>query len=111
MVIPRAKACETSPLAQARSSSAAKFGIAACDAGRNGISATVASSAKAINIQGLSAKTNAAKTTAAPRSEMIITLRRSKESPSQPPIGVRIPIVAKVAKKTAETQTAEFVIS
>ena len=110
-VIPRAKACETSPLAQARSSSAAKFGIAACDAGKNGISAAVARNAKAISIHGSFAKTSPAKKTAAPMSEMIITLRRSKESPSQPPIGVRIPIAANVARKTAETQTAEFVIS
>ena len=110
-VMPRLKAWETRPLAQARSSSEARFGIAACEAGRNGISATVASSARAISIHGLSANTSATKTTAEARSETIITMRRSYVSPSQPPIGVRIPIAANVARNTPDTQTAEFVSS
>lgn len=41
---------------------------------------------------------------------MIITKRRSKLSPSQPPIGVKIPIVANVTKNTPETHTADCVV-
>ena len=76
-VMPSAKACDTRPLAQASSSSDARFGIAACEAGRNGTSAMVASSASPTSIHGSSAKTSAAKTTAAATSETIITMRRS----------------------------------
>ena len=66
--MPVAMALAMRPLAHARSSGAARFGIAALDAGMNGISATVARNASATSSHGWSTNATATKSTAATRS-------------------------------------------
>ena len=105
--MPMLNACDTRPFAHARSCGSARFGIAACDAGRNGISQTVATSASAIRIHGRSAKASARNATAAARSDTIMITRRSYVSPSHPPIGASTPDAANVARNTADTHRAE----
>ena len=49
--------------------------------------------------------------TAAARSDAIITVRRSKRSPSAPPNGVRRPVAPHVRRSVADIQAAEPVAS
>ena len=111
IVMPVAMALAMRPLAQARSSGAARFGIAALEAGMNGISATVARKASATSSHGSSANATATKSAAATRSETIITRRRSKRSPIQPPSGIRMPWAASVTKTATETHVVDPVRS
>ena len=64
-------------LAQVSSSSGTRFGIAALEAGMNGVSASDASVTSTTIASGDSATTSARKPTAAAMSDTIITTRRS----------------------------------
>ena len=88
---PRLLARERTALAHTSSSGGTRFGIAACDDERYGDCAIAPSAASPISTVGACANTSARLTTAPAASEQIITMRRSKRSPSMPANGAARP--------------------
>ena len=95
--------------AQASSSSGTRFGIAAVDAERYGDCATAASADRPISAVGAWTNTSTTLTPAPAPSDQIMTMRRSKRSPSMPANGAARPYVPTTARSAAEPQIAEWV--
>jgi hypothetical protein len=86
-------------------------GIAAAAAAWNGVSASAAAKARAMSAVTESTRPIAANSTAADRSETIITRRRSNRSAIAPAIGPASPTVPKVSSNVADTHAADRVRS
>jgi hypothetical protein len=101
----------TVPFAHAISSAWTRLGTAAVDAEKNGAWAAADTSAMASMIAGVVVSARHAIAAPAARSDAIITLRRSKRSPSAPPNGVRTPVAPQVRRSVADIQAADPVAS
>ena len=99
-------------LAQLTSSSdSTRFGIAARDAVKNGISASAEPKANRINSSGACANAIATKNTVETASDTIITMRRSNRSPSAPPNGPTMPATPNVSSSESACIPGECVFS
>jgi hypothetical protein len=111
MRLPMLNATPMVPLAHSNSSSPARLGSAAPNAGWPTRPTIDAMNATLTSATGPLAAIKASEHAAAARSDMMMSRRRSKRSASQPATGVRSPVIPKLRKYQADNQTADPVRS